>query len=44
MSKASFALEELEETARLWLLTEPRPAPLDAAALAELAENFGAVW
>ncbi|WP_145009383.1 3-oxo-tetronate 4-phosphate decarboxylase [Pseudomonas oryzihabitans] len=44
VSKASFALEELEETARLWLLTEPRPAPLDAAALAELAETFGAVW
>lgn len=44
VSKASFALEELEETARLWLLTEPRPAPLDAAALAELAEAFGAVW
>ncbi|MGP0148752.1 3-oxo-tetronate 4-phosphate decarboxylase [Pseudomonas oryzihabitans] len=44
VSKASFALEELEETARLWLLTEPRPAPLDTAALAELAETFGAVW
>ncbi|QDD91685.1 3-oxo-tetronate 4-phosphate decarboxylase [Pseudomonas oryzihabitans] len=44
VSKASFALEELEETARLWLLTEPRPAPLDAAALAELAKTFGAVW
>ena len=44
VSKASFALEELEETARLWLLTEPRPAPLDAAALAELAETFGATW
>ena len=44
VSKASFALEELEETARLWLLSEPRPAPLDAAALAELAETFGAVW
>ncbi|MDR6179431.1 ribulose-5-phosphate 4-epimerase/fuculose-1-phosphate aldolase [Pseudomonas sp. SORGH_AS 211] len=44
VSKASFALEELEETARLWLLIEPRPAPLDAAALAELAETFGAVW
>ena len=44
VSKASFALEELEETARLWLLTEPRPAPLDAAALAELAETFGAFW
>ncbi|KUM34131.1 3-oxo-tetronate 4-phosphate decarboxylase [Pseudomonas sp. EpS/L25] len=44
VSRASFALEELEETARLWLLSEPRPAPLDAAALAELAETFGAVW
>ena len=44
VSKASFALEELEETARLWLLSEPRPVPLDAAALAELAETFGAVW
>ena len=44
VSKASFALEELEETARLWLLSEPRPAPLDAAALAELAETFGATW
>ncbi|OYT83319.1 MAG: aldolase [Pseudomonas sp. PGPPP4] len=44
VSKASFALEELEETARLWLLSEPRPAPLDATALAELAETFGAVW
>jgi ribulose-5-phosphate 4-epimerase/fuculose-1-phosphate aldolase len=44
VSKASFALEELEETARLWLLSEPRPAPLDAAALTELAETFGAVW
>ena len=44
VSKASFALEELEELARLWLLSEPRPAPLDAAALAELAETFGAVW
>ena len=44
VSKASFALEELEETARLWLLSEPRPAPLDAAALAELAETFGAIW
>lgn len=44
VSKASFALEELEETARLWLLSEPRPAPLDATGLAELAETFGAVW
>jgi ribulose-5-phosphate 4-epimerase/fuculose-1-phosphate aldolase len=33
VAQASYALEELEETARLWLMTNPRPAPLDAAAL-----------
>ncbi|SEB92345.1 Ribulose-5-phosphate 4-epimerase/Fuculose-1-phosphate aldolase [Pseudomonas saponiphila] len=44
VSKASYALEELEETARLWLLTQPRPAPLDQAALDELRDAFGAVW
>ena len=41
---AMATLEELEETARLWLMTQPRPAPLDAAQLAELREAFGAVW
>ncbi len=44
VSKASYALEELEETARLWLMSNPRPAPLDAAALAELKSVFGAHW
>ncbi|MBD1554001.1 aldolase [Pseudomonas typographi] len=44
VSKASFALEELEETAKLWLMTRPRPAPLGPAALAELAEAFGCRW
>ncbi|MDF2397329.1 MULTISPECIES: 3-oxo-tetronate 4-phosphate decarboxylase [Pseudomonas] len=44
VSKASYALEELEETARLWLLTQPRPAPLDQAALDELRDAFGAAW
>lgn len=39
---ASYALEELEETARLWLMTEPRPQPLDAAAMDELRTTFGA--
>jgi hypothetical protein len=38
------ALEELEETARLWLLCQPRPEPLDAAQLDELRTVFGAVW
>jgi 3-dehydro-4-phosphotetronate decarboxylase len=41
---ASYALEELEETARLWLMTHPRPVPLDAAALEELRSAFGARW
>lgn len=44
VSHASYALEELEETARLWLMTKPRPAPLDEAALDELRRTFGARW
>jgi 3-dehydro-4-phosphotetronate decarboxylase len=44
VSHASYALEELEETARLWLMTHPRPAPLNAAALEELRTVFGARW
>jgi ribulose-5-phosphate 4-epimerase/fuculose-1-phosphate aldolase len=44
VSKASYALEELEETARLWLMTHPKPAPLNQAALDELREVFGVQW
>jgi ribulose-5-phosphate 4-epimerase/fuculose-1-phosphate aldolase len=44
VSKASYALEELEETARLWLMTQPRPAPLEEAVLEELRRVFGARW
>ena len=44
VSKASYALEELEETARLWLMSNPRPAPLHQAALDELHEAFGVQW
>ena len=44
VAQASYALEELEETARLWLMTNPRPAPLDTAALDELRDVFGARW
>ena len=43
-AEASAVLEELEETARLWLLCQPRPAPLDAAQIDELREQFGARW
>jgi ribulose-5-phosphate 4-epimerase/fuculose-1-phosphate aldolase len=44
VSRASYALEELEETARLWLMSNPKPAPLDQAALDELREVFGVQW
>ncbi len=41
---AMATLEELEETARLWLLCTPRPAPLDEARIDELRRHFGARW
>lgn len=41
---ASAVLEELEETARLWLLCRPRPVPLPPARLDELRRQFGASW
>lgn len=42
VSHAAYALEELEETARLWLMAEPRPAPLSETAIEELRAVFGA--
>ncbi|WP_260961426.1 3-oxo-tetronate 4-phosphate decarboxylase [Pseudomonas citri] len=44
VSRASYALEELEETARLWLMCNPKPEPLDQAALDELRQVFGVEW
>jgi ribulose-5-phosphate 4-epimerase/fuculose-1-phosphate aldolase len=41
---AMAVLEELEETARLWLLTSPKPAPISAEAIEQLRANFGAAW
>lgn len=41
---AMAVLEELEETARLWLLTDRRPAPLADDQIAELREVFAAPW
>lgn len=41
---AMATLEELEETARLWLMTQPRPVPLDDAQIDELRRAFGARW
>ncbi|MEX8494245.1 aldolase [Sphaerotilus sp.] len=41
-AEASAVLEELEETARLWLLT--RPAPLTGPQIEDLRQHFGARW
>jgi len=41
---AMAVLEELEETARLWLMTSPRPTPLGATQIDELRSAFGASW
>ncbi len=43
-SAAMAVLEELEETARLWLMTVPKPDPLPAAAIEELRVRLGAIW
>ncbi|MFD3579460.1 aldolase [Streptomyces sp. NPDC058644] len=43
-ASALAVLEELEETARLWLLTDRRPEPLPSPALDELKAVFGASW
>jgi ribulose-5-phosphate 4-epimerase/fuculose-1-phosphate aldolase len=44
VSQAAWALEELEETAQLWLMTEPRPAPLTEAQIDDLRTTFDARW
>ena len=44
VAQAAYVLEELEETARLWLMTNPRPVPLAESAIEELRTVFGARW
>jgi len=48
VSHASYALEELEETARLWMLAlstnAPLPEPLEEAAIDDLRKTFNARW
>lgn len=41
---AMAVLEELEETARLWLMTHPKPQPLTEDRIDELRSHFGARW
>lgn len=43
-AQAMAVLEELEETAKLWMLADPKPQPLSAGRLAELQAAFGARW
>ena len=43
-AEASAVLDELAETARLWLLCQPRPAPLTEAQIDALRRQFGASW
>jgi len=44
LAAAMAVLEELEETARLWLNCNPRPEPLSEAQIDELRREFGAPW
>lgn len=41
---AMATLEELEETARLWLMSYPKPMPLSEPAIEDLRLQFGARW
>jgi ribulose-5-phosphate 4-epimerase/fuculose-1-phosphate aldolase len=43
-AEASAVLEELEETAKLWLRFDPKPAPLSAPQIEDLRAQFGAAW
>jgi ribulose-5-phosphate 4-epimerase/fuculose-1-phosphate aldolase len=43
-AEASAVLEELEQTAGLWLRAQPRPSPLSESQIAELRKQFGALW
>lgn len=41
---AMATLEELEETAKLWLTSQAKPAPLSDSQIDELRQTFGARW
>ena len=43
-AEATVVLEELEETARLWLLCKPAPAALTELQIDELRRQFGTTW
>ncbi len=43
-AEASAVLEELEETAKLWLMCQPRPVALGDEAIEVLRRAFGVCW
>jgi ribulose-5-phosphate 4-epimerase/fuculose-1-phosphate aldolase len=43
-AQASAVLEELEETAKLWLMSNRQATPLSEARIDELRQAFGALW
>lgn len=43
-AQAMATLEELEETAKLWLMCHRKPAPLTDPQIEELRRHFGACW
>ena len=43
-AQAMATLEELEETARLWFLSHPKPDALHPSQIDELRQTFGARW
>lgn len=42
--QAMAVLEELEETAKLWVLSQRKPEPLSEGQMAELRTAFGCAW
>jgi hypothetical protein len=43
-STASAVLEELEETANLWLMSNCQATPLSDVQIEDLRRTFGAIW
>jgi ribulose-5-phosphate 4-epimerase/fuculose-1-phosphate aldolase len=44
VSQAAWSLEELEETAKLWLMLNPKPTAMTEEQIEELRVTFGARW
>jgi ribulose-5-phosphate 4-epimerase/fuculose-1-phosphate aldolase len=43
-AQASAVLEELEETAKLWLMSQLQATPLNDSQIDDLRQSFGAIW